>query len=87
MKWYAAIDLHSSNNVTVVIDEQDRVVYQKRLANELAVILTELSVYEAELQGIAVESTYNWYWLGACPTLGIAKNPTHTFGSGSTIAT
>lgn len=57
MKWYAAIDLHSSNNVMVVIDEQDRVVYQKRLANELAVILTELSVYEAELKGIAVEST------------------------------
>ena len=25
--------------------------------------------------------------LGACPTLGIAKNPTHTFGSGSTIVT
>lgn len=57
MKWYAAIDLHSSNNVMVVIDEQDRVVYQKRLAKELAVILTELSVYEAELKGIAVEST------------------------------
>jgi transposase len=63
MKWYAAIDLHSSNNVTVVIDEHDQVVYQQRLANELAVILTELSVYQADLQGIAVESTYNWYWL------------------------
>ena len=24
MKLYAAMDLHSSNNVTVVIDEQDR---------------------------------------------------------------
>jgi hypothetical protein len=31
MKLYGAIDLHSTNNVTVVIDEQDRVVYQKRL--------------------------------------------------------
>lgn len=57
MRWYTAIDLHSNNNVTVVIDEQDRAVYQKRLAKELAVILTELSVYEAELKGIAVEST------------------------------
>ena len=63
MKLYAAIDLHSSNTVTVVIDEQDRVVYQKRLANDLAVILQELSVYQSELQGIVVESTYNWYWL------------------------
>ena len=39
MKLYGAIDLHSTNNVTVVIDEQDRVVYQKRLPNDLALIL------------------------------------------------
>ena len=38
MKLYGAIDLHSNNNVTVLIDEQDQVVYQKRLPNELAVI-------------------------------------------------
>src|SRR6266568_686104 len=63
MKLYGAIDLHSTNNVTVVIDEQDRVVYQKRLANDLALILMELCVYQTELQGIVVESTYNWYWL------------------------
>jgi transposase len=63
MKLYGAIDLHSSNNVTVLIDEQDRVIYQKRLPNELALILMELSVYRSELQGIVVESTYNWYWL------------------------
>lgn len=63
MKLYGAIDLHSTNNVTVVIDEQDRVIYQKRLPNELALILKELSVHQSELQGIVVESTYNWYWL------------------------
>ena len=63
MKLYGAIDLHSTNNVTVVIDEQDRVVYQKRLPNDLALILKELSVYQSELEGIVVESTYNWYWL------------------------
>jgi transposase len=63
MKLYGAIDLHSTNNVTVVIDEQDRMVYQKRLPNDLALILKELSVYQSELQGIVVESTYNWYWL------------------------
>jgi transposase len=63
MKLYGAIDRHSTNNVTVVIDEQDRVVYQKRLPNDLALILKELSVYQSELQGVVVESTYNWYWL------------------------
>jgi transposase len=63
MKLYGAIDLHSTNNVTVVIDEQDRVVYQKRLPNDLALILKEVSVYQCEREGIVVESTYNWYWL------------------------
>ena len=63
MKLYGAMDLHSTNNVTVVIDEEDKIVYEKRLPNDLALILKELSVYQCELEGIVVESTYNWYWL------------------------
>jgi len=63
MKLYAAIDLHSNNNVTVVIDEQDEVIYQKRLPNELPTIVQQLSGYQSSLQGIVVESTHNWYWL------------------------
>jgi hypothetical protein len=35
MKLYGAIDLNSNNNVTVLINEQDQVVYQKRLPNDL----------------------------------------------------
>ena len=58
-----AIDLHSSNSVLVVIDEEDKIVYQKRLPNDLALILKELCVYQSRLEGIVVESTYNWYWL------------------------
>ena len=63
MKLYGAIDLHSSNNVAVVIDEQDQVVYQKRLPNDLSRIVEQLSPYRLGLEGIVVESTYNWYWL------------------------
>jgi transposase len=63
MKLYGAIDLHSTNNVTVLIDEQDKIVYQKRLPNDLGLMLKELSVYQSEIEGIVVESTYNWYWL------------------------
>src|SRR5437763_2840572 len=63
MKLYGAIDLHSTNNVTVVINEQDQVVYQKRLPTDLALIAQQLSSYRASLQGIVVESTYSWYWL------------------------
>ena len=63
MKLYGAIDLHSTNNVMVVIDEQDQVVYQKRLPNDLSLIAEQLAAYQASLEGIVVESTYNWYWL------------------------
>jgi len=59
MKLYGAIDLHSNNNVTVLIDEQDQVVYQKRLPNDLPLITQQLSGYRDRLQGIVVESTYN----------------------------
>jgi transposase len=63
MKLYGAIDLHSNNNVTVLIDEQDQGVYQKRLPNNLPLIAQQLSGYQDALQGIVVESTYKWYWL------------------------
>ena len=63
MKLYGAIDLHSTNNVTVVVNEQDQVVYQKRLPNDLSLIAQQLSSYRRSLEGIVVESTYNWYWL------------------------
>ncbi len=63
MKLYGGIDLHSNNNVVTLLDEQDQVIYQRRLSNDLSYILSELAPYKEALQGLAVESTYNWYWL------------------------
>jgi transposase len=63
MKLYGAIDLHCNNSVVVVIDEQDRVVYEKRLPNNLNTILGHLAAYRNNIEAIAVESTFNWYWL------------------------
>lgn len=63
MKLYSAIDLHSNNSVLVVLDENDKVVYERRHPNELPVILAALTPYKTKIQAIAVESTYNWYWL------------------------
>ena len=60
---YSAIDLHSNNNVVVILDEQDRVMYERRLPNDLKVVLAELAPYRKRLDAIAVESTFNWYWL------------------------
>ena len=60
---YCGIDLHSNNCVVIVSDEGDRVLYQKRLANDLAQIRAALEPFCGELSGVVVESTYNWYWL------------------------
>src|SRR3989442_6266734 len=59
----AGIDLHATNSVVVVLDEQARVMYQKRLRNDLTDILQALAAYQVALRGVVVESTYNWYWL------------------------
>lgn len=63
MSHYGGIDLHSNNHVVVVIDDEDKRVYEKRLSNDLALTIEALTPYRRSLQGIAVESTFNWYWL------------------------
>ena len=60
---FSGIDLHSNNSVVVVSDEEDRIVYQKRLPNDLEQIRAALAPYRDELAGVVVESTYNWYFL------------------------
>ena len=60
---YSGIDLHSNNCVVVVSDETDRVLCRRRVPNELAAVLALLEPYRAEMAGVVVESTYNWYWL------------------------
>ena len=60
---YCGIDLHSNNSVVVVSDDEDRIVFQKRLANDLEQIRGALEPHREELAGVVVESTYNWYWL------------------------
>jgi len=63
MSLYCAIDLHSTNNVPVVIDENDKILFQKRLPNDLKTVLSALAPFRQNLYGVAVESTFNWYWL------------------------
>src|SRR5919202_2522268 len=63
MSLYGGIDLHANNSVVVLINEQDEVLYWKRLPNELSTILEQLAPYQTALKGLVVESTYNWYWL------------------------
>ncbi len=63
MKLYAAFDLHSSNSYLSVIDEEGKRKLEKKLVNDAEGIVSVLSPFKKKLTGIAVESTYNWYWL------------------------
>lgn len=63
MEYYIGIDLHSSSNHLAIIDQSMKRVLKRKLPNDLTVILHTLYPYEGEVAGIAVESTYNWYWL------------------------
>lgn len=62
-KLYAGIDLHSSNNFTGILDQDDKRVFSKRLPNMPDVILAELAPFQEDIVGVVVESTFNWYWL------------------------
>ena len=63
MALYGGIDLHSNNNVVALSDETDRVVYRQRLSNDVETVLDALAPHRAQITGLVVESTYNWYWL------------------------
>lgn len=63
MKCYAGIDLHSTNSYVVVMGEDQKVLFDKRLPNDLLTIEQALKPYAENLEGVVVESTYNWYWL------------------------
>jgi transposase len=63
MKLYAAFDLHSSNSYLTVINEEGKRRLERKLGNDAEAIVKALSPYGKKIAGIAVESTYNWYWL------------------------
>lgn len=60
---YCGIDLHSNNSYLSIRDEAHEDVACRRLRNDLSKILEFLEPYRGELRAIAVESTFNWYWL------------------------
>ena len=59
MPRYGGIDLHANNSVIVLLNEQDEVIYRKRLSNDLPTILEQLAPYHTEMKDLVVESTYN----------------------------
>jgi transposase len=63
MREYCGIDLHSTNCWVTVLDEAFKVVRERKVPNDLATVLAILEPHRDAIEGVAVESTFNWYWL------------------------
>lgn len=62
-KVMAGIDLHSNNLVIGVVDANGKRLASRRLICDLTEVTNFLRPFKKGLQQVAVESTYNWYWL------------------------
>jgi transposase len=60
---YAGLDLHKRNVFCAIKDHTGKPIYCHRLPTELPLILQALDAYRSQLKAVAVESTFNWYWL------------------------
>lgn len=63
MKVMAGIDLHSNNMVCGLVDMDGNRLLHKKLPCVLGEVLKFLKPFKDRLETVAVESTYNWYWL------------------------
>src|SRR3990167_7548982 len=63
MDLYVGIDLHSSNSYVGILSKDSERIMSRRLPNDKEKILMTLHPYREQIKGVAIESTYNWYWL------------------------
>jgi len=63
MGLYTGFDLHSSNSYVGIIDAEGGRIWKKKLRNDPSLISETLRPFKEDIEGIVVESTYNWYWL------------------------
>lgn len=62
-KVVAGMDLHSNNVVIGIMDLDGKRVASQKVPCELKEVVKFLVPFKKRLEKIAVESTYNWYWL------------------------
>jgi transposase len=60
---YGGLDLHGNNVFCTIMDRSRKIVFEKRFPNDLEEIIPALMPYRKQTSSMAVESTYNWYWL------------------------
>ena len=59
----AGIDLHSNNVMIGIVDQDGQRLKHQKLDCDLTQVDGFLRPFKRRLKSIAVESTYNWYWL------------------------
>ena len=62
-KLMAGIDLHGNNLVIGVINQDGKRVAHQKLDCDLKQVMELLEPLKPQLESMAVESTFNWYWL------------------------
>ena len=62
-KLMAGIDLHSNNIMAGLVEMNGKRVVHQKLPCDLKEVLEFLKPFKDRLEKVAVESTYNWYWL------------------------
>lgn len=62
-KLIAGIDLHSNNLVIGVINQDGKRIVHRTVDCDLKQVTEFLQPLKPQLQSMAVESTFNWYWL------------------------
>ena len=62
-KLIAGMDLHSNNVVIGLMDMDGKRVAHQKVECRLSEVVKFLAPYKKRLEQVAVESTYNWYWL------------------------
>jgi transposase len=59
----AGLDLHSNNVVIGIINQDGKRVAHRKVECRLESVTGFLQPYKPQLQSMAVEATFNWYWL------------------------
>jgi transposase len=62
-KLIAGIDLHSNNVMIGIINQDGKRIAHRKLECDLNEVIEFLEPLKPQLQSMAVESTFNWYWL------------------------
>jgi hypothetical protein len=81
MKLYGGMDLHSTNVVTQLIDEGDKVLYRKKQSCDLDQILKGLEPFKDNIEGIHLQLVLAGGWSDGSRLSGASGE----YGSGQAI--